>query len=99
MHRIIGYRELRTGTGELVEITLYQPFFSDEYKAYICPYKISKQDYLDEGRVIGEDMLQAIYLAMIKLGVILSHTDYWKKENLSWYGGKNLGFPLPDHLN
>jgi len=54
---------------------------------------------LDEGRVVGEDMLQAIYLAMIKLGVILSHTDYWKKENLSWYGDKNLGFPLPDHLN
>ena len=99
MHKIIGYRELRTGNGELVEITLYQPFFSDEYKAYICQYKISKQDYLDEGRVIGEDMLQAIYLAMIKLGVILSHTDYWKKEDLSWYGDKNLGFPLPDHLN
>ena len=99
MHRIIGYRELRTGNGEAVEITLYQPFFSDEYKAYVCQYKISKQDYLDEGRVIGEDMLQAIYLAMIKLGVILSHTDYWEKENLSWYGDKNLGFPLPDHLN
>ena len=78
---------------------MYLPFFSDEYKAYICQYKISKHDYLDEGRPIGEDMLQAIYLAMIKLGAILSHTDFWKKENLSWYGDKNLGFPLLDNSN
>ena len=99
MHGIIGYRKLHTENGESVEITIYQPFFSDEYKAYICRYKISKYDYLDEGRVIGEDMLQAIYLAMIKLGIILSHSDYWKKENLSWNGDKNLGFPLLDNLN
>ncbi|WP_415771763.1 DUF6968 family protein [Neisseria sp. CP9] len=60
---------------------------------------ISKYDYVDEGRAIGEDMLQAIYLAMIKLGVILSHTDFWKKENLSWNGDKNLGFPSLDNSN
>ena len=89
MHKIIGYRELRTGTGEAVEITLYQPFFSDEYKAYICPYKISKQDYLDEGRVIGEDMLQAIYLAMIKLGVILSHRLLEKGKFILVWGQKS----------
>ncbi|HFC6352949.1 TPA: hypothetical protein ACFNMH_001894 [Neisseria elongata] len=42
MHKIIGYRELHTENGEPVEITMYLPFFSDEYKAYICQYKISK---------------------------------------------------------
>ena len=99
MHKIIGYRELHTENGEPVEITMYLPFFSDDYTAYICQYKISKYDYLDEGRAIGEDMLQAIYLAMIKLGAILSYSDFWKKENLSWYGDKNLGFPLLDNSN
>lgn len=99
MHKIIGHRELHTENGEPVEITMYFPFFSDEYKAYICQYKISKYDYCDEGRAIGEDMLQAIYLAMVKLGAILSHTDFWKKENLSWNGDKNLGFPSLDNSN
>ena len=72
---------------------MYQPFFSDEYKAYICQYKISKQDYLDEGRVIGEDMLQAIYLAMIKLGVSCLTQIIGKRKIYLGMGTKILGFP------
>ena len=85
--------------GSLSKLPYINLFFLTNTKHIFCRYKISKYDYLDEGRVIGEDMLQAIYLAMIKLGVILSHSDYWKKENLSWNGDKNLGFPLLDNLN
>ncbi len=92
MHKIIGYRELHTENGEPVEITMYLPFFSDEYKAYICQYKISKYDYVDEGRAIGEDMLQAIYLAMIKLGAILSYSDFWKNKIYLGTGIKILDF-------
>jgi uncharacterized protein DUF6968 len=93
---VIATRQLDLAGSDKVTVALLEPV--GDVGEYRCAYSISGLSRDEEGRAIGQDGVQALQLAMNSIGVVLYTSDEWKEGRLTWNGGKDLGFPLPDSL-
>ena len=98
-HGTIGSRELSLFDGGKVIVTLGSPTPSAEGENECrCSYRILGLQKEENGRVMGSDALQALQLALVRVGTILYTSEEWRNNLLSWNGDKDLGFPLPESL-
>jgi hypothetical protein len=88
---------LSSGGSVIVSLELPSAFVGGESE-YRCSYRILGLAQEENGRVIGSDSLQALQLALVRIGAILYTSDEWRKNQLSWNGDRNLGFPLPESI-
>ena len=82
----------------LVTIAIGKPQKFHDGPDYYCPYQISG---LGDEKISwsgGIDEVQALLLALEKIGIYLINTEEFKQGNLSWAGSdkNNLGFPNLD---
>jgi|SRR5690242_16778541 len=97
---VIAARELKKYDGKKVEILIGKPRPMADGQDYFCPYKI---DGVGNGRVsyaMGIDGIQALLLALQKIGADLYTSKEMQQGELEWMGGgeRDLGFPLPDSI-
>jgi hypothetical protein len=94
---VVGERELSLSNGNIVTVSIGFPLFVFEGE-YECSYRIVGLPKEEGGRVVGSDALQALQLALIRVGAILYTSEDWTSGALSWNGDRNLGFPLPESI-
>lgn len=70
--------------------------FPDGEEDYYCPFQITGLQDEIISYAGGIDTVQALLLAMERIGVILQESDENKMGQLVWVGGDNLGFPCLD---
>jgi Domain of unknown function (DUF6968) len=80
-----------------VEVRLFEPVPDDE--AWSCGYEIDWPLGPEIGRAVGVDSIQAIVLALQKVGTILYTSDYHRNAQLTWPpGGDGYGFPVASNI-
>jgi uncharacterized protein DUF6968 len=85
------------GHDTAVQIRIFQPVCENE--AWTCEYEIDWPSGAKSGRAVGVDAIQAILLALQKVGVTLYTSDYHKNGQLSWpSSGSGYGFPVPSNV-
>lgn len=76
------------------EVRLFEPISDDE--ASSCRYEIDWPSGQKHGRAVGIDSMQAIFLALQKIGIALYVSEYHKNAQLVWpMAGDGYGFPVP----
>jgi len=90
----IATRTLSAGSDDVV-VTIGKPELFKDGNDYYCPYAI---DFLGKKKMSyagGADAVQAIQLAMQKIGVDLAYLKTPSNEPISWIGGGpgDTGFP------
>ncbi|MBR1222685.1 hypothetical protein JQ557_32120 [Bradyrhizobium sp. U87765 SZCCT0131] len=94
---LIGTRELSLSDGGKVVVSLYQPVMFAPHE-FGCAFEVSGLKRAEAGRAIGGDALQALQLALVRIGIELSKSDEGQQKRLMWNGDPDLGFPSPDSL-
>ena len=99
---IIATRELDlAGSEEKLTVSIGIPKKFPDSSDYFCPFEIRR---LRSGKVSyagGIDGIQALLLALKKIGAELYTSEEAKSGALLWKGARkgNLGFPVPDSLS
>jgi hypothetical protein len=97
---IIATRQLkvRTSSGDTnVEIRLFKP--TNEDGMWVCNYEIDWPGGTKKSFAAGADAIQAIFLALQKVGIQLYTSDYHRSGGLYWSGsGGGYGFPVGSSL-
>jgi hypothetical protein len=76
-----------------VQVRLYMPEQDDQ--AWICKYEIGWPTGVRRSVARGVDAIQAILLALYKIGIEIYTIDYHKAGELSWLAkGRGYGFPV-----
>jgi hypothetical protein len=65
---------------------------------YKCEYQIVGMGSGKVRYAMGEDSMQALVLALQTIGADLYTSEAAKEGRLTWFGSRNLGFPVPDGL-
>ena len=65
---------------------------------YRCNYHISGFAQPINGYAMGIDEVQALYLAMQKISIILYSSDEYKEKQLTWLGTFDLGLPYLESI-
>jgi hypothetical protein len=88
---------VKNGTHHL-EISVYAPV--KDQGDYRCEYEIKEEGKIvREGHALGVDSLQAMILALQKLGADIVYSDYAKERKLFWNDqNDDLGLVLPRGL-
>ena len=87
--------KLKEGEAE-VPIRLFAPVATDQ--DWICNFEIGWPEGVYQGWAAGLDAMQAIVLALRKIGVTLYASEYHKAGLLMWdRSGNGYGFPLPQN--
>jgi len=91
----VAQRELTAGT-ETVLVTIGKPTLFDDGGDYYCPYSIEIGDKKKLSYAGGVDSVQAIQLAMKKIGVDLAHLGRKHNTPITWLPDTpdETGFPL-----
>jgi hypothetical protein len=78
-----------------VEVLVYLPVKDQE--DYRCKYEIKERDSIvKEGYALGVDSMQALTLALQKLGADILFSNEGKEQKLFWNGqNQDLGLLLP----
>jgi hypothetical protein len=97
---VIADRKLSLTDGTIVTVQIGMPQRSTE-EFYFCPYKIVGLGDGKTRRAGGVDAVQALQLALQKVGIDLYVLKDARKTALSWEGGAegDLGFPLPENIS
>lgn len=98
----LATRSLTLGDKE-VTVTIFTPSSSEKYGGdCVCYYKIVGIAGMEESkRAIGIDGMQALFLALQRIGTDLYTSAEWRSGLLLWEGGRvigDLGFPVPDSI-
>lgn len=84
------------GRDVMLEIRLFKPVSDDG--AWSCRYEIDWPSGTKHGRAVGIDGIQAILLALQKIGIILYTSEHHKNAQLAWPAAKSgYGFPVPSN--
>lgn len=82
------------GLSRPVEVRIYQPVIED--RSWACHYEIDWPNRSRRSAAHGVDSVQAINLAMIKIGAELYTSDYHARGQLVFEKpGNGYGFPVP----
>jgi hypothetical protein len=81
-----------------IEVVVHSP--TEDRGDYRCDYEILEHgEILKRGHALGVDSLQALILALQRLGVDVESLDYRKEMRLYWNDQSNdLGLLLPMEL-
>lgn len=93
---IIAMRELELAGGKKVTIIIGKPEKFPDFEDYYCPYHITGMGNERISYAGGVDGIQALLLALNKIGADLYTSKEAEAGILSWKGGEkgNLGFPV-----
>lgn len=97
LDNIIATRKLERSDGGEVLVAISAPCPDGE--DYRCDYEIAGIGSVKRSYAYGVDSVQALVLALQKIGAFLYTSDEWSGGRLSWQGGAvegDLGFPVPD---
>jgi hypothetical protein len=76
-----------------VQVRLYQP--EQDEQAWICKYEIGWPTGAKHSFARGVDAIQAILLALYKIGIEIYTSDYHRAGKLIWLvPGRGFGFPV-----
>jgi hypothetical protein len=83
------------GSASFLEVLLYSPI--QDGGDYRCKYAIREDGQVTkEGYAVGVDGLQALVLAVQKMGADIAFSEYGKARKLYWNNqNSDLGLPLP----
>lgn len=77
----------------VVHVRLYMP--EQDEQAWICKYEIGWPAGEKRSFARGVDAIQAILLALYKIGIEIYTSDYHKAGELTWLApGRGYGFPV-----
>ncbi len=93
---VIATRILTLPENKVVTVSIGKPEKFPGSDHFYCPYLISGISGESISYAGGVDDLQALYLALNKIGTYLYTSEQAKAGQLLWNGEKNLGFPVPD---
>lgn len=97
---VIAIRKLLVrseGCDVTVEIRLFAPVADDGTSS--CRYEIDWPSGTRHGRAAGIDSIQAILLALQKIGIALYTSEYHENGQLVWpMAGSGYGFPVPSTI-
>ena len=95
----IATRALKLRSGVNVIVSIGRPEKFPDSVDYYCPYQIRGigDEHVRYAR--GVDGVQALELALKKIGADLYTSREAQSKELIWNGGENLGFPVPDALS
>lgn len=96
---VIATRELSLSAGKPVTVLIGKPEKFPDSDDYYCPYQILGFGNQRVRYAGGSDAVQALELALKKIGADLYTSKEAQAGELSWHGEKNLGFPVPDVLS
>lgn len=94
---VIATRKLQLSDGREVLVSISAPRVDGE--DYRCDYQIDGLGNQKIYKSYGVDSMQALVLALQKIGAFLHTSNEWTDGLLSWEGGavdRDLGFPVPD---
>jgi hypothetical protein len=95
---VIATRELSLPAGKTMTVVVGKPEKFPETDDYYCPYQLLRFGSRRVRYAVGSDAVQALDLALKMIGADLYTSEEAQAGELSWLGGKNLGFPVPDTL-
>ncbi len=95
---VIAVRKYRADDGaRSVAVKIGKPEKMPDHSDYYCPFEIDGIGGGGIDHACGVDAIQALDLAMKKIGVILNCSPEAQAARLSWDGGgDHLGLPIPD---
>lgn len=99
--RIIATRTLQLseekGVSESVPVVveIYEPQSGEAEYEYFCWYKICGLGDERLKRCVGVDAVQALLVALVRIGSDLYSRDETKAGRLTWNQDENLGIPVP----
>lgn len=93
---VVASREYGLGTECKVIVRLYQPEQTLDHPDYSCTFDIHGLSKPYQSYAIGEDALQALLLALAKVGAALYSSEEYRSGTLRWYESADLGLPVPD---
>jgi hypothetical protein len=82
-----------------VMVRLGRPERFSDSEDYYCPYEIRGIGAEHVRYAGGVDAVQALELALKAIGATLYTSSEWQTKELTWNGGEDLGFPVPDSLS
>ncbi len=85
------------GTTSPVVVRIGRPRRVDDQECR-CEYEFTGLSLTRRFHASGEDEIQALWLALVGIGVNLLHSDEGKAGRLTLWGGADLGFPGVEHL-
>ena len=97
----IAIRTLRVaGEKKNIKVRIGRPKRFPDGEDYFCPYQIIGMGNEKVRHAAGVDAVQALVLALERIGAELYTSDEAKAGKLAWLDDneKNLGFPVPDTL-
>jgi hypothetical protein len=84
------------GSDVALEVRLFKPEFESGVSS--CRYEIDWPSGTQKSRAAGVDSVQAIILALQKIGVALYTSEYHRNAQISWLEAENgYGFPVPSN--
>lgn len=92
---MIATRDLTLAEIKTVKVSIGTPAPYSDGKDYYCPYQIIG---IGDGKIkytSGIDSVQALYLAMKKIGATITASSEAKSGKLKWLDNLDLGFPVP----
>lgn len=99
--RIIATRTLQladdsgsSGTAPVV-VEIYEPQSGEAEGEFFCWYKICGLGDERLKRCVGVDAVQALLVALVRIGSDLYSRDETKAGRLTWNRDENLGIPVP----
>jgi len=96
----IATRCLSLVDGPAIVVTVGMPCKYDDTDEYYCPFQIVGLGRDSVNHASGADSMQALLLALKKIGAILNASEQAKSGRLYWFteGNSDLGFPIPDSM-
>jgi hypothetical protein len=94
---VIATRSLELRGKPSVAVLIGEP--AKDADDHYCPYQIRG---IGDERVryaMGSDAAQALVLALQKVGAELYTSKEAQAKELTWNGGEDLGFPVPNSLS
>ncbi|BCJ90418.1 hypothetical protein IZ6_11530 [Terrihabitans soli] len=88
------------GLEQKVEIRIYKPIDkTTENFDFHCEYEIDWPGKTLSSYAVGIDPVQALQLALNKIGIELYTSSFHKERRLKWFElGSGFGFPVPPNI-
>lgn len=93
---VIAERVLDLKPGKRVVVKIGKPRKHRGYDTYVRAHEVRRPDRTQIFYAVGIDTVQALHLGLQMTGTTLYISEAAKQGKLTWLGGRNLGFPVPD---
>ncbi len=79
-----------------VTVKVGKPYSVDDGRNFVCPFEIGGIEVTTLKSAMGVDSVQALWSALMIIGVALNASAEYKTGQLRWFDDQDdLGFPVP----